>query len=196
MNRQRINSERANSQLLSPTHMLLLLYKWTAEGWKKSRVHLATQTLVLTIELPVWNWWQTADGQKLESETDQEVNEEKNYSSSPLPPLLRRRERDGGGWGMRKHEGGKSRSQRILGNTGHQLLFMLMLSWLFGVNLYMGRKWSCPQHYLGFIWQCWSSNIFKKTKRYRLFYYILWDNILIFYISFLFSFWEPVKSSL
>lgn len=27
MNRQRINSEQANSQLLSTTHMLLLLYK-------------------------------------------------------------------------------------------------------------------------------------------------------------------------
>lgn len=105
---------------------------------KKSRVHLATQTLVLTIELPVWNWWQTADGQKLESETNQEVNEEKNYSSSPLPPLLRRKERERGremveGEGWREHEGGKSRSQRILGNTGRRLLFML--SWLFWVNL-------------------------------------------------------------
>ena len=110
----------ANSQLpLASTHMLLLLYKCTAE----STAHLATQTLVLTIGLPVWNWWQTADGQKLESETNQEVNEEKNYSSFLLPPLLRSREREveGEGWGsMRSRTHIKSSSQRHLVTTGSQ----------------------------------------------------------------------------
>lgn len=65
MDVQRINSERANSRLPSPTAALLLLYKSSAEGGvkkkiikrkKKSKVHLVTQTLVLTIGLPVWDW--------------------------------------------------------------------------------------------------------------------------------------------
>lgn len=172
MNRQRINSERANSQLLSPTHMLLLLYKWTAEGWKKSRLHLATQTLVLTIGLPVWNWWQTADGQKLESETNQEVNEEKNYSSSPLPPLLRRREREmveGEGWGSMREENQEVRgfwetwtSALVYVNVILIILSKVLYGTVHFEGIELVLNWSTFQHFLGNIWQCWSSNIFKN----------------------------------